>query len=1290
MEATTSFSQSGTFYITNTGGKGCSHNIILMLAVNGTIPEDFRAHIQSSGYVFPLLGKTDLPDVQSQIYYDEVLNETFTRDDFVYGPQIWKPYNGRDWPAGQPYPIYHGQDMSDTGDAFQVMFIDLNAGVLTGVKDLGALTDGGALKIDYSFENLESTAAFNIYALYKTSEQPTTLQFTNRLDDTSATHPSGYVVMPVPDEPAELQSIAVSPSSNRVVEGNTTVFAARCSDQFGRTMDGIPVGWRSDNETVGTIDPETGVFLAENRGTAVITASSGGIEGSATVTVLSREEYEWTITLKGVRTEIMNRTTFLALAENHSVTYTDRKGREWNGLPLSVLVGRVDDSHPESVNQKLAAYDYRITVNGTVGNGPKVSEFKSVAITGAETDAYIVANRLGGEEIPVGDAGGKVYWPLTMRGSAITGTGDIVDQITGIELTLPTEKLVYYVDDSGGADYTTIRDAVDAAKPGDTIIVKDGTYYESVTIDKSLTLISENGPESTIIQRPPDEPESRILVGLKIVAGGVEIRGFSVTGFTYQLGTATESGILCAPDCVVSDCIVENCYDGIDGDATDGVVRDNVVNNCSRSSGIHISGERVLVTNNNISQCYNAIIAFVIDSTISGNCGTDNKKISISLKDSKGSIVSENNFTEVFCSNGIAIQKSSDIAVRDNSLCDFTYSFGIPLVIRESKNITLENNFLSNIGHSAISITRSLNVSVTNNSIKDSGKYDLYIGYESNPIITGNTIDSNNTALMYLNKNTEPVILYLNTMLNHTVGISLRRSSAGTWNSTEPITYVYDGNTYTGYVGNYWDTYTGVDRNGDGIGDTPFNLTDDNIDFYPLMQPIERYRVAVASPDGESFQKNALDIPGCEVVPRGGGMQAVSINTSAVNATVSENGTRVRVTRSTFDLIMNGNLTVEGDTINGTVTGIGLESKPVATRFDTLGLVTTTLAANLTGLPAGAALETTVSQNVSADARSAFQIAATADGLNLDAVAYTMNIKKTNLANGQDIADATITMTVSPAWVDAHGGVDAVRIIRSAEDGTKEVLETVLIGTDADGNMVFEAFSPKGLSVFGLTAVTKAAEPPATSSSSGGSGSSDVAAISGSIPAGESQTFAVSKTAVRRITVEADDRIGDLLVTVQKASLSKNMDAPGPTTFEIVETTLYRADPSTIAGVTIEFSVPSTWLKAHGLSTDKIVLLQYEDGAWKPLKTAFVKEENGQALYSAEASGFSYFAIASGEAASAAGQVGETETPAPAVTDAPAVEETTVPATTAPTQKSPVFWALSLVAIGVVFILKRG
>ena len=50
----------------------------------------------------------------------------------------------------------------------------------------------------------------------------------------------------------------------------------------------------------------------------------------------------------------------------------------------------------------------------------------------------------------------------------------------------------------------------------------------------------------------------------------------------------------------------------------------------------------------------------------------------------------------------------------------------------------------------------------------------------------------------------------------------------------------YDGWGEIPMTGNYWDDYTGIDQNDDGIGDTPYQITGGNsIDSYPSMEPWE-------------------------------------------------------------------------------------------------------------------------------------------------------------------------------------------------------------------------------------------------------------------------------------------------------------------------------------------------------------------------------------------------------------------------------------------------------------------
>ncbi len=153
---------SDTFWVTTTGGRGYNDDIILLASVKGPISNNFSLTVQASGYQWTPNTTGSLSDVTNYTYVNNAINQTFTSDDFLYGPQTAKPGPGTlgVWTL----PLYSGQNISDSSTAEYLMFIDLYVGNFANSKDASAI-DLGDVKVQFSFTGLyDTTAAFNAYA----------------------------------------------------------------------------------------------------------------------------------------------------------------------------------------------------------------------------------------------------------------------------------------------------------------------------------------------------------------------------------------------------------------------------------------------------------------------------------------------------------------------------------------------------------------------------------------------------------------------------------------------------------------------------------------------------------------------------------------------------------------------------------------------------------------------------------------------------------------------------------------------------------------------------------------------------------------------------------------------------------------------------------------------------------------------------------------------------------------------------------------------------------------------
>ena len=124
--------------------------------------------------------------------------------------------------------------------------------------------------------------------------------------------------------------------------------------------------------------------------------------------------------------------------------------------------------------------------------------------------------------------------------------------------------------------YSTIQAAVNAASPGDTIIVRDGIYTENVNVYKSVNIHSQNGAASTIVQAA--DPNDYVF---EVMADYVNISGFTVKG-------ATGAGAIHVYSSSNTTILGNNCiFNGGAGGISLWSSNNNTVsrNNCDSNSG---------------------------------------------------------------------------------------------------------------------------------------------------------------------------------------------------------------------------------------------------------------------------------------------------------------------------------------------------------------------------------------------------------------------------------------------------------------------------------------------------------------------------------------------------------------------------------------------------------------------------------------------------------------------------------------------------------------------------------
>lgn len=115
---------------------------------------------------------------------------------------------------------------------------------------------------------------------------------------------------------------------------------------------------------------------------------------------------------------------------------------------------------------------------------------------------------------------------------------------------LSAQASLWTVDDDGGADFTAIQDAVDAASDTDVIVVREGSYDSFAIVGRAVAVVAEQG----------EAPEIVGAIEVADLAPGqtVHLRGLSVPRVVFPVIVPTPHDALHVHDCAGS-VWVEDC-----------------------------------------------------------------------------------------------------------------------------------------------------------------------------------------------------------------------------------------------------------------------------------------------------------------------------------------------------------------------------------------------------------------------------------------------------------------------------------------------------------------------------------------------------------------------------------------------------------------------------------------------------------------------------------------------------------------------------------------------------------
>jgi parallel beta-helix repeat protein len=376
------------------------------------------------------------------------------------------------------------------------------------------------------------------------------------------------------------------------------------------------------------------------------------------------------------------------------------------------------------------------------------------------------------------------------------------------------------------SQYSTIQKAVDAANPGDTILVASGIYQENVVVNKPLRIVGEDA--NTTIVDAGGYDWSNITKCFSVLSRNIFLENLAIRNAFYGTYGASVENL------TIQNCIFTSCFYGIILEQSrQAIVQNNLATN--NTYGMFLwNSSNCLIKSNIVTDNY-------------GGHPDLRMGAGIHMYESNDNVVGENYLTKNLA--GVLLEQSHSNSIVKNKVIkneDPIYGQGFGIQLFDSNENTITNN---SIEQDSIGITSSSYNVIKYNVILKGGGIGGGAGYGN--IFYKNTISG---GLVGFSMEAANDFFVGNLIINCTYGFLIHYSNGSVFyhnvlinNTTHFPKDVYsDFNTFdNGFEGNYWSNYTGVDSDQDGIGDTPHVLDENNMDRFPLIAPISIFDAGI-------------------------------------------------------------------------------------------------------------------------------------------------------------------------------------------------------------------------------------------------------------------------------------------------------------------------------------------------------------------------------------------------------------------------------------------------------------